>query len=257
MPEPWTRTFALNWAPELRFYEERTTFLRALQDDGKLRAFRMSTHAVEARIFDGEHELSLRHNGLTLECLGQRHRVGDALEVVEAALALLQPARMTAAAAALQYAVALDCTFGDALSRAHAEIFRELDFVGGSHPDFALLVDVALDQPLRAEGAIEVGIIRGSEIGERLARSVGRRQESGKRSVPPRPDAPDVALFADGMLLATGLDAPPTGDDFLRFWDASGDKLGSVVAGFERRIRSSESAVERSGGDEQQSDSGP
>jgi hypothetical protein len=112
---PWTQTISLSWRPELRYYEERIAILRQLEDRGDLRAFRVRDEAIDARLFDRDHQLSVRQDGLTLQLLRPSADPEQAWSAVALAVAAIRPSKPTKIMVGLQHLEAIPLAFEDAV----------------------------------------------------------------------------------------------------------------------------------------------
>lgn len=247
---PWTQSLNLSWGPELQFYEQRVALLRRLQDDGVLRAFRMHESHIDARLFNARHELSVRHDGLTLDVATQDD-VAEALEVVQLAFDVIRPSSQISIGTGSQFVVEVDGTFEEALARAHKAFFTDLNFSGLRHPDFALLVDIHMPGPPTADGAAEFGIVRDHEIRERVG--IASRRRAGSRSTNfdfSDVAVPAVAIFVDAGLTFERLEPDEAQDGLLMFLQQTDDMLGTFVSRIEQRFVEAEATDDGSGGDE-------
>lgn len=233
MPSPWTQSLRLSWRPELSFYEKRVELLKAFEEQGVLRAFRVEESLVDAQLFDSRDRLTVRHNGLDLQLLATNADPERAMQALEIALDAVNPANTWHISSSFQYLVDLQLSFEEAVKSAYGRLLGNLNSSGDPFGDWAVLVDLHLGS-FPSTGQIEFGLIRDTEAPARLSRTAGRMGNASGRN-----DAelwhntkfPAVALFADGRAedhlkepLDKGLVATVTD-----FWSASRREVGTLV----------------------------
>jgi len=197
----WTQSILLRWRPELRFFEERISILRALEDRGYLRAFHVGETEVGARLIDADHEITVRHDSLSLQIRGQGADSTVMWDAAALALSRISPAAVSSLSATMQHISPLDVDFQVAIDRGYERLFVGLPRGGMKLDDWAWLSNVFIDKP-SGNGSVEVGIVQAREIPARLERMIGRaRGERGSGKNWGEVDLPKVALFCDSMLI--------------------------------------------------------
>jgi len=125
---------------------------------------------------------------------------------VQVVCSALEPQLVGQPTFGLQWLVPLDISYDNARKTAASRLLSS--DVPGHLSDFALLLDGALEDPLK-EYRLEMGILEASEAPMRLAQAVGR-VGSPDRDTPPTlwqpEELPNVALFCDMELKASPLD---------------------------------------------------
>lgn len=237
---PWTQSLALAWRPELRFYEKRLEILRALEERGDLWAFRASEDRVQARLVDQWQQMSVRQSGVALHLLSPAADEERSWKALALASEMVQPKEIRSLSIAFQYAVELPIPFADAARRGGRALVAGFGLSGVSVPDWAVLVDVALDEALGARGQAEFGIVRALEVPVRLARDVGRigfpDPPVTSAELWENEEFPPVAVFMD-IALNASIDASMDGLATLReFWETSRAQAGSLVADLKSRL---------------------
>jgi hypothetical protein len=200
VPSPWSQRIEVDWSPALRFYENRIGILRELQDKGILKAFRTRDHAVDGRLFDGDHVLTVRHNGVSLQLLRPEADVMAGWDAVSLAFSRIHPSGPTHVYVALQYVMELEGDYRNMVGKGRERLLSVplTDDIEAS--DWALLLDLELEAQPGSVGQVEFGITANVELPHRLARLVGKL--SGERAdIDPDhwtvEEFPAVSLFAD------------------------------------------------------------
>jgi hypothetical protein len=238
---PWTQGLSISWRPELSFYEKRVDLLKAFEEQGVLKAFRVEESSVDAQLFGSRDRLTVKQNGLDLRLLALDAEQGRALEALDIALDSIRPRSPWRLSYSSQYVMGLDLDFEKAVQLAYGRLLGDLNgSADGSFGDWAVLIDLNLgDFP--STGQIEFGLITADEAPARLSRNAGRMGgASGRSDQEPwrNTEFPAVALFADGRgeqmlqqfpeggLAATARD----------FWNASGTRMGELVEGLHSKL---------------------
>jgi hypothetical protein len=235
VPVPWTQSITIGWRPELRFFEERYSLLRAFDDSGDLRAFRVGNDRIDARLFEPVQELAVRQDGLELHSFDPGADATKAWEAVRRTVGRLSVTRFSDASVGLQHVLELPgVTFEDVVASAYERLFTPLGTDDVRFDDWAFNADVVVTGPPESRGVTEFGIIRRDEAPRRLARQVGRQVQHA-RPVPVRwseDDFKDVSLFADTNLILTSVEASQ-GETALervqRFWETSREHVGALT----------------------------
>ncbi len=195
MPQPWTQTVRLRWRPELRFFEQRTTLMRQLEDDGILPAFIWQTDWVAIRI--GEFEaLEVGVTGLTARLMSPRPATTNLERAVEVALKLFKPRDVFLSDIWLQYFLPVQGEAQQAQARTAEALVHE--FQGARATDWALLIDGFSDR-MTCGFQVEYGVVGADEVPMRLQR-VSRPLSNpleGPDLPPDLREAPTTALFLD------------------------------------------------------------
>jgi hypothetical protein len=237
---PWTQGLSIFWRPELSFYEKRVDLLKAFEEQGILKAFRVEESSVDAQLFASRDRLTVRHNGLDLRLLASGADQDRALGALDIALESIEPRSPWRLSYSSQYIVGLDLGFEEAVERAYGRLMGDLNgSAGGPFGDWSALVDLRFED-FPSTGQIEFGLITGDEAPGRLSRNAGRMAGSGQSDevLWRNTEFPGVALFADGRAdqdlrqrYEGGL-AAITRD----FWNASSVKLGELVEGLHSKL---------------------
>jgi hypothetical protein len=192
----WTQEISLRWRPEAAFFERWPKVLRALEDDGTIRSFRVGGPGdVEVGLVDRNHSLRLAPTSLTLLALTPEGVNSQVLAAVRQALTIIAPRSVRSSFVRFQNLVPLDVGYERARVEAAKTLFASwVEPV--EDPDWAVLLngrDAAWDYQ------IEFGIVSQAEIAERLARIVSRvdADEFGDPEHWSEVPLPEVAFFAD------------------------------------------------------------
>jgi len=240
VPSPWTQGLSIAWRPELSFYEKRVDLLKAYEEQGILKAFRVEESSVDVQLFVSRDRLTVRQNGLDLRLLAVNAERDRALEALKIALDSIGPRSPWNIKCTFQYLIDLDLEFDQAVSLAYGRVLGDIG-ANGRLGDWALLIDMPPQGEFPSIGQIEFGLIRDSEAPARLSRDAGRMGNASGRSDQQLWNSvqfPAVALFADvrverrleqisdGGLAATARD----------FWNASCEEMGELVAGLHSKL---------------------
>lgn len=234
LSSPWTQSLSLLWRPELSFYEKRVEILKAFEEQGILRAFRVEGDSVDAQLFDSRDRLTVKQDGLSLQLLDPDADPSRALQALEVALDAVAPSRPWHISVSFQYVNELAPSFDEVVQSAYGRLLGDLNTADKSFGDWAVLIDLHL-QGFPSKGQVEFGIIKADEAPRRLARTAGKMgNASGRREIDRWRETkfPDVALFADARAedqlgdrpQDVGLVAIVT-----EFWDASRREVGTLV----------------------------
>ena len=198
---PWTQSLSLRWRPELSFYERRVDILKAFEEQGILRAFRVEEGKVDAQLFDSRDRLTVKQDGLDLQLLTPDAEPDRALQAVKRALREVGPKNPWQVSGSFQHITEIALAFDEAVGRAHGRVIGELNAGALKFGDWAVLVDLAFGEP-PAAGRVEYGIIRAQEAPRRLARIAGRAGSAEGREHALKGweshTFPDVSIFSDG-----------------------------------------------------------
>jgi hypothetical protein len=236
---PTTQTIRLRWLPVLRFYEERITILRGLEERGLLKAFRVSEETVEAEL-PGWRWLSVAQSGITLDVLTETPDALDGWSFVDEVVKLIGPLHFTRARVSYQHVLALPFPFEEAVGLAKQRLYRGLGTPEVEVGDWALLADLNASGPPASVGQSEIGVIHRREVDMRLKRSGGRgpgMQHLFNRAWDS--DAfKEASLFADSdLVLNADEDSSDTFlDHALTFWGASCTQTTRLVEDFRSKL---------------------
>ncbi len=232
----------MSWRPELGFYEKRFSLLRGFEDRSELQAFRVREEGVDARLFGGSCQLSVRQSGMALHLLTPNADEGQASAAVQRVLDELHPRPPHRFSSVAAHVLPLELDFESAVAIALRRLFRLPTASSLRFTDWSMLADLGTDEP-STSGQIEFGIVRAGEISERVSRHVGRTAEMDPYPRTPAElwDAlplPDVALFADSTFWRM---ADDSGSDLmaalLSFWEHSRAQAGKLVSELHRALR--------------------
>jgi hypothetical protein len=240
-PSPWTQGLSIYWRPELSFYEKRVDLLKAFEEQGVLRAFRVEENSVDAQLFASRDRLTVRQDGLDLRLLALGADQGRALDALDIALRSIRPRSPWRLSYTSQYIIGLDLDLEAAVGQAYGRLVGDLnDPSGGCFGDWAVLVDLEFgDFP--SSGQVEFGLIAAEEAPGRLSRNAGRMGGSGRSD----PDLwggvefPEVALFVDGRADQMLQQGSPDGSFVAtarNFWNASAARLGELAEGLHSKL---------------------
>lgn len=238
---PWTQGLSISWRPELSFYEKRVDLLKAFEEQGVLKAFRVEESSVEAQLFSSRDRLTVKQNGLDLRLLALDAEQSRALEALDIALDSIRPRSPWSLSYSSQYLIGLDLEFEKAIELAYGRLLGDLNgSAGGCFDDWAVLIDLKFDD-FPSNGQVEFGLITANEAPARLSRNAGRMGGvSGRSDQAPWRDAefPAVAFFADGRAEQSLQQFPEGGlaATARDFWNASGARLGELVEGLHSKL---------------------
>lgn len=234
MLKPWTQTVSLHWRSELRYHEVRVALLRAFEDAGVLRAFRIGEDSIDARIFDQDHQLSVSQSSLTLQLLRPDADREAAWDVVAQALEMVRPAAPESMTVALQHISPIDAPFEVSVQQSLEQFFSLPGSATAQARDWSLLLDLSVEDEAEPSGQTEVGIARKWEFPPRLARLLGRM--GGPRSWQVAPnhwqevEFPEVAFFADTIWRKEAPDSQSLLEAAWRYWDDALPRTARFVA---------------------------
>ncbi len=227
---PWTQAVSIEWRPELRFYEERFALLRALENDGVLRAFRVGQDRVDARVGAAQHQVSIRQDGVSVSLSGAAADLDATWVLVRRAVVAIAPHRFGRVRVALQHLAGLDVSFERAVELGHEKVLALPVVPGLQHGDWALLMDGRGSDDESIMQA-EFGIVRSEEVPARLARTAGRMDASPMLVSQPPTDVsvPAVSLFSDSLWLRDMATEPDALDATLEFWESARSRAGTLI----------------------------
>jgi hypothetical protein len=198
---PWTQTLSLRWRPAVTFYATRIDILGEFDAKKALRAFRVGDDQIDARVLGG-HELSVRHNGLTLEIFGQDADLDPVWDLLTIAVEKVEPGHFVRPTTQFQFIQPLDLEYEEAIALASASFLVPLG--AEEIVDWALVVNLPGGPGTRAANlgpSVEFGVIRAEEARPRLTRSIGRTASVSTSALPglqwQDAEFPPVGLFAD------------------------------------------------------------
>jgi hypothetical protein len=238
---PWTQGLSISWRPELSFYEKRVDLLKAFEEQGVLKAFKVEESSVDAQLFGSRDRLTVRQNGLDLRLLARDAEQSRAFEALDIALDSIRPRSPWGLSYSSQYLVGLDLDFEKAIELAYGRLLGDLNSsADGCFGDWAVLVDLNFDD-FPSTGQVEFGLITADEAPRRLSRKAGRMGGASGQSDQALwrgMEFPAVAFFADGRAeqrlqqFPEGGLAATTRD----FWNASGTRLGELIEGLHSKL---------------------
>jgi hypothetical protein len=251
--EPWTESITIGWRPELRFYEERYSLLRAFDDSGDLRAFRVGNERIDARLFEPIQELSVQQDGLALHTFAPSADTTKGWDALRRVVGRLGITRFTEAQLDYQHVLELpEIAFEDAVAASWERLFTALGTSDVVFNDWAFTADIVVTGPPESKGVAEFGIIRPHEAPPRLARRIGRHVQHARPGLVPSwspDDFKDVSLFADTHLALDSVE-PAQGETALdrlhAFWGSSREQVGALAVDLVRRLVSNK--VDNQGG---------
>ena len=190
----WTQAVNLQWQPELKYFEGRTKFLRDLESEDLLTAFRWRGNSLEVRI--GEFEFltigvaRARLDVLSPQASGDRIRTA-----VKIALELFAPRDVVMRPMHLRYLLPVSDDASLTQVRTAQLVANE---IGNGASDWALLVDGHSGE-LDTDYQVEYGIVSQGEMAVRLAGRISR-VNSGNNEVEQTVDLeglPACGVFLD------------------------------------------------------------
>jgi hypothetical protein len=229
---PLTQTIRLRWRPVLRFYEERVPLLRELEKRGLLQGFRLHDEVADGQLTEWRW-LSIWPSGVTLNVLDDVGDLSQSWSLIETICDRLGPLHFSHARASYQHVAALPLSFDEAVERGQQRLHRHLSTSDVLLGDWALLADIDVLGPPAAKGQIEFGIVRKSELQDRLSRGVGRGPglpHLGTREWP-LDRFKDASLYADSDLTCPAEDGREAVflSDAAEFWSASRTQMTTLV----------------------------
>lgn len=236
MPVLWGHELGVRWRPSLRFFEEGVKFLRHLDDEGELQAFKVDRNLLEARLGPAE-VLILRPNGADFHVIGPDSDPTRLQGVLHEALDRFQVQSLRPLHYRLQILDAVEAE-ATALCRSGGEMSAGR-FLGPDSgvTDFSVLADGERDE---LTYQVEFGVLSSAEMPDRVLRSVGRighgdNDISTTRYVRHVVVFPATALFSDwSWFPANPLDIAGTPDELtggLQDFCTSAMKSSIVMAG--------------------------
>jgi hypothetical protein len=227
----------MRWRPELRFYEQRVTILRELEDRGRLRAFQIHEDQVDAQLLDVDHQLSVRQDGFTLKLFRPDADTNLAWDAVALAVGLVRPAHPRVITASYQHIVELTTTFEEAVARGYDRMFDVRKIGTVELVDWAFLADFRSWGEPPASGQIEFGVVHAEEVPERLARLAGRIRGSGDPANVWEVDKfPMVALFSDATFHTPADQQVDPVAQARSFWGSTTEEVGNLILGLHNRL---------------------
>jgi hypothetical protein len=243
----WTQTLNLRWRPSLRFYEQRIAILRDFDERGVLRAFAVEDGPIGAQVLTAGHQLTVRHDGLTISVVGPNADVGEIVALAQIAVAHLKLSKMRVGQSRFQHIEPLELEFEQAVSAAVGSILRFSAAPGLECSDWSVLADFrSTDQ---TAGQMEFGLIRDHEAAARIEGRIGRLGSSGfARAELPRSTYPPVALFADSTWEKSQQD-DDSFEAIQEYWTVVKDRAAVLVDGLHQQIRDESTRLGYLGGD--------
>lgn len=250
MSGPVTQSIRLRWRPELRFYEERISILRKLEERGVLQAFRVSEESVDAALPDWRW-LSVFASGITLNVLTDTDDTSEGQDIIKAVIGQIAPLQFSRARVSYHHVQELPLSFDEAVARGRKRLYGGVGTEDVVPSDWALLLDLDVVGPPSSKGQVELGVVRSSELPLRLSRLAGRApgmQHLEQREWKPT-EFKDVSLFADSDLVCPAESGREEDflDDACAFWSASRTQVGRLVEELSSKLANNDS-----GGDDGQ-----
>ncbi len=240
VPEPFTQSLTLSWLPELRFFERRYEILRALQDRGDMWAFHASDTGIQARLFDLDHQLTVRQHNASLHLLAPAPQADRAWDVFAFAVTAIQPRQAQTMALTFQFVEPLPLDFDAAIRIAHSSLVHIPGTDAIQAGDWALLVDLSVSEPEGADGQTEFGIIKATETAPRLRRDISRvtMAEAPTMVADQWEDAQfaPVSLFVDVTFRAPASPGAGMLDALHGFWNDLRREAGNLVTEVKHRL---------------------
>ena len=191
----WTQELRLGFRPELRFYEQRTSLLRLLEERDSLQAFRWTDQGISARLQDHA-DLRLTARSATVRVLSPRTSVDDVRQLVLLVLQALEPSDVIVVTFQAQCLAPVGAVFAD-IAAATGVLLEPEMAPEAQVTDWAMLVDGQSDS---GKFTLEYGLIKEDEAVSRLMRTAGRvGGPSGDEEVLDIADLPECALFLDWL----------------------------------------------------------
>lgn len=243
MLAPWTQSVTLRWRPELRFYERRFEILRHLEEQGSMWSFRVSDDLAEARLIDQFQQLSVRQDRASMHLLSPDADAEVGWDALRFAIGKVQPRAPQGMASSFQYLAPLELPLAEAVARGNqGRILAPVDAHGVKTGDWAVLVDLTVDDPPGALGQTEFGVLADDEAPARLGRVVGRSAYTDRASVSPGlwedVEFPSVALFAD-VTFRLAINSPDTVfENLQKFCATCRRRAGTLVEALKAQLES-------------------
>jgi hypothetical protein len=205
--------------------------LKAFEEQGILRAFRVEEAFVDAQLFDSRDRLTVRQDGLDLQLFTPDADSGRAVHAIELALRAVAPENPRMVSASFQHITDLaPLDFEEAVRRGYGGVLGNLTAGGLRFGDWAVLADITLDQP-PATGVVEFGIIRAEEAPRRLARDAGRAHgDRGSAQRWAAHEFPAVAVFSDATVRGPLESRDALVASATEFWCKARTEAGSLSA---------------------------
>ncbi len=235
---PWTQRIEVNWRPELRFYETRIGILRQLENQGILQAFRVRDHAIDGRLFGGDHVLTIKQNGISLQLLRPQAEAAAGWDAVALAVEQINPTQATSITLSLQYVVGLEGDFPTLVARGQEQLLSVPLAGDVAGQDWALLLDLKLEGETESNGQVEFGITANAELPSRLARLVGKMAE--RTDIDPEhwkpAEFPSVSLFVDSKWASSVDNVDDPLNNAWAYWDSVRQQTNSLVEGWHQAM---------------------
>ena len=188
----WTQVAFISWRPELRFFERRHEVLRALDDQGMLRAFQWASDSLSARL--GPFELfEVRPSGAAITLGSPRVSHQASRDALEIALEMLKPRQVVFSRALVQTVLPIASDAGVTAVKTAQSLLPALSGDVDAQ-DWAMIFDGS--STVLGLFQVEFGVIRADELIDRVTRQAGRVQPwQPMQDVVDRTGIPDAAMF--------------------------------------------------------------
>lgn len=234
--EPWTQRVRIPWRPLVSFFERRWELLRAFEDQGLVRQFRVHAARIDIRLGDAHHLVIFGQDGLELSLLRPDADHGRMESASRAIWTALDPPQLTRPSMTFQWLMPVEADYDDARRDVAARLLGQPQ--GAGHADFAALVDGECESP-ESTYRLEVGVVQASESPMRLAREVGRVGVPAPEAPPslwPPDTLPDVALFCDSDWDIHNVPDPSI-EAVLEQWTTAKEAARQIVSGLFEQLR--------------------
>lgn len=232
---PWTQELSLEWPPEVRFLEARVELLRLLEDQKRLKSFKVDETEISARLTDFA-EMTVSVTGADLRILSPLHDAELPMAALRTVLETIRPASIRGCTERFSHVVPLAGDYRELCRSAGVGLYP---WWPATLTDWALLVDGVAQRP-DTTYQCEFGIVSDDEIADRLNRKAGRmggRMSSAVITQLERITLPDVALFADSTWIMASAASPASIWDYISdFAAAITGEANDLVLGLHRAV---------------------
>lgn len=190
----WVQAVALEWRPELRFFETRSEILRELEREDSLEQFGWGVDRVNVKVADYL-ALSLGVNGAFAWILSPKEEAGRLHRAVDVALGMLEPRDVVFAHARFRHLAEIKTPASQAQQQTSSVVLGH-SWTDARPTDFALLLDGASSR-VESRFQVEFGVVSAEEIRFRFSHAASRLGPLEPPFEPDLDDVPESAVFLD------------------------------------------------------------